>query len=739
MKAKNEGIWTSRLVRGALVVVALGLPAVAQAASRGRRGRRRPVTEDAKMEYKANDMLNRGIELLEMKQEERALKLLSSVPRMFPTSKARFKAHLVLGKHHMSKRRYQLAIKQFLRLGDSEAPEQRAEGLYQIGICYYNLNEFDKAFMSLRKVTNEFPWSVFANEAYYYIGQCHFKLRRWARALEALERVGTSVPADAKGEVLAEAGQRLFVKAFDKDLVVLAGLGQKPTVRLAAKSGDKEEVALEPLGRSGEHFIGSIQTLLGEPKPGDGRLQIIGGDSVAVHYVDANTQSGKRNEKRVSTIKMVSSASVGFTDGAYREYTRGVFGDSDAFIRVKDLDRDVTKRRDQLTVRTYTQFKVEKERDSERGGIDFGEEEEEFKVRDSVEVKLTETGPHTGIFVGTVLPKVVANTEEIIPGDPRLSAMKGDEIIVEYFDELHTGGQDPREVRTKAKLLIGQIQDVKVEHREVDSLDLKARKNLIEAKIYLRLGNIFKEVGLVKKAHQKAAEGLARVQEVIRMSMKASLDRSLVEQAFSVKWDLLLVQDKLGQAIAVCRTLTRLFPDSTLVDRALLKIGLARMQGEKPGQAISIFNAVIRLPKSDLKAEAQYSIGRVHEILANEAAKKSGRDPDLSRAMVAYKKCSEAYPDSPFAGDALEKIANYYIVVKDYKRALELMERVFTDYPDASFLDRMLLKWVIAAYRLGNYRLAKQKADQLLSEFPNSKLAPKAKKFQEIIAKKLGG
>ena len=694
--------------------------------------------EDAKTEYRAADMLKRGTELLEMKQEERALKLISSVPRMFPSAKARFKAYLVLGQHYVDKRNYELAIKQFRYLADSEDAEQQAEALYQEGICYYNLNDFDKAFMSLRRVTSEFPWSVYANEAFYYIGQCHFKLGRWSKAVDALEKVGTSVPANAQGETLAEAGQRLFVKTFDRDLVVLMTLGGKPKATLTTKSGDKEEVSLDTLGQSGEFYIGSIPTLPGEPKPGDNQLQIIGGDTVTVETIDANTESGKRNEKRVATIKMVSSASVGFTDGAYREYTKGIFGDGEAFIRVKDLDRDTSGKKDEVTVKVFTQYKQEKDAETDRSSLDFGRQEENV-VRDSVQVKLVETELHSGIFVGTVVPRVAVDKAEVNQGDAKLSAMKGDELVVEYLDEAHIAGTEPREVRATAKLLIGQIQDVKIEHREVDTLDLKARKNLIEAKIYLKLGSIFKEVGLQKQATERAAEGLDRVDDVIRTSAKASLDRSLVEEAFSVKWDLLLVQDRMGEAIGVCRTLTQLFPDSTLVDRALLKIGHARMESEHPSEAIGIFNAVIGLPKSDLKAEAQYNIGKVLEKVANEHAKQQGRDPDLSQALTAYKKCSESYPDSPFAGDALEQIANYYILAKDYKRAIELMERVFQDYPDASFLDRMLLKWVIAAYRLGSLPVAKAKAEQLLAEYPNSPLAPKARQFQEIIEKKMSG
>jgi len=720
-----------------LLALALGSALPVRAAATRRRRVRRPMSEDAKRDYKANDMLNSGVELLGLNQEERGLKLIGSVPRMFPTSPVRFKAYLVLGQHYMGKRNFELAIKQFQQLDESETDEQKAEGLYNTGICYYNLNSFDKAFMSLRKVTNEFPWSVYANESFYYIGLCHFKLGRWSKAVEALEMVGTSVPANEGNAVLAEAGQRLFVKVHDKDLVVLNATGEKLQVELTAKSGDKETITLAPLGRSGEYFIGSAETDPGLPKPGDNKRQIAGGEEVTVHYVDGNTESGKRDEKRLATIRLVSSATVGFTDGAYREYTRGVFGGNDTFLRVKDLDANTSNETDKVTVKVYTQYTVKREADVERMGVEVDEVAEETVVRDAVDVALVETGPQTGIFVGSLVPKVVGRADEVGQGDDVLCTMKGDEMVVAYYDHLHLGGAEGRDVKTTARVLIGQIQDVKIEHREVDSVDLKARKNLIEAKIFLKLGSIFKDVGLTKKAYEKADEGMDRVEEVVRTSLKASLDRDIVEEAFSVKWELLLVQDKLGEAIGVCRTLTQLFPDSTLVDRALLKIGLAKMEGENPAEALRVFSGILRLPKSDLKAEAQYNIGVVQERMAEKAAANSERKPDLSRAMVAYKQCAENYPDSPFAGDALDKIASYYIQTKDYARALEMMERVFQDYPDASFLDKMLLKWVVVAYRMGNYPVAKTKVDQLLAEYPNSTLAAKARKFQGIIDKKL--
>ena len=59
-----------------------------------------PATDDGRVEYKANDMINKGLELLEAKQVERGVKMIASVPQMFPKAKARFKAHLAICKHY---------------------------------------------------------------------------------------------------------------------------------------------------------------------------------------------------------------------------------------------------------------------------------------------------------------------------------------------------------------------------------------------------------------------------------------------------------------------------------------------------------------------------------------------------------------------------------------------------------------------------------------------------------------
>ena len=696
---------------------------------------------NAQMEFKAKQMLDRGVELLEQGQNDRGEEVLRSVPRMFPKAKARFGAQLALGEHLMEQGSYELAIKLLEAAKESEDDDEQARALYNLGICHYHGSNFDRAFLSLRQVTQEFPWSVYANEAYYYIGQCHFQLGRWAKAVEALELVGTSVPPASQGELKIEAGQRLFVKVRDQDLVVLHDRGEAVAVDVESGHGDRERVELEAMGDDGEHYIGSIESTLGPPAPGDGVLQTIGHDRVRVVYVDSKTRSGEINRKIVAQNQLVSTAAIGFTDGAFREYTQGVFGDSEAFLRVKDLDLDRSDGRDTVDVTVFTQYELRDDDRAPEERLDFVDQQREtqWETRDSVTVTLTESEPHSGVFVGSIVPRVVTSAAEVTTDDQELAAVKNDRIVLEYVDDAHMIGEGSRTVRDTARMLIGRIQDVKIEHRVVETVDLEARKNLIEAKIHLKLGEIFKEVGLADTASQKADIGLERVERVLRVSTQASLDRGLVEEAFNVKWDLLLVQDKLGEAIRVCKTLTELFPDSTLVDRALLDIGKAKMQAGAGGEAMNVFNAILRLPQSNLKPEALFLIARVQERAARERAERHDSEPDLSHAMRAYQRVADVHPDSEFAGRALEKIADYYIETRDYARAVQLMEGVFLDYPDAGFLDTMLMKWVQASYRMGDLATARAKCDQLIAEFPSSPWAGKAKEFRSIIVRKMGG
>ncbi len=720
--------------------------------------RARKATGDHK-ELEANRLLNQGIDLLEAKQEERGVKTLTQIAQQYPDTKAVIKAELVLSDYYIEKKQFDNAVKHLLKILKEEDEEIQADALYKIGICYYNQNQFTQAFSHLRQVVNKFPGNVFANEAYYYIGLCHFKLNRWNQAVDALERVGTSIPpedmANAAGrEVLAEAGQRLFVKIYDEDLIVLSieEDQKKLTVELSNENGDKETIEMDKLGKETVTFIGSIPTAPGEPKAGDGTLQIKGGDVVTVTYLDTHTSSGKTDQKIIAKVALVSTASIGFTNGSYEEYCSGILADQDIFMRVRDLDRDITPGKDKVQVTVKSIYKVEKPKDELSTGINFDDEEPEFKVRDTRTYTLTENDNRSGVFVGSVKPEFFDPDMQLesavvndAPDGP-LKVQRDDIVQIEYQDDVHILSKtEPASRLFKVPMLIGSKPNVSILTQHIDDLEIKAKKNLIESKLLLHLSQIFKEMGLVDYANRRAQEGIEKIDEVLKINAEAALEHSLLEDTFNTKWELLIVQDKIKEAIAVCTTLIKTFPDSVLVDRALIKIAQIKiMEGSERSVAegLNIYRGILQLPKSDLKAEAQYNIAVVMEEQAEKIAKeRQVTDPtyrtNYGPVMMEYKKCSDNYPDSPFAGKSLEKIADFYTKQKDFARVVEMMEQIFRDYPDADFLDSMLFTWASACFEMDQFQEALDKCEQLISEYPNSKFAPKAQGMREMIQRKI--
>ncbi len=683
-------------------------------------------------DYQARRLLRQGLALIEDRQEERGAKVLASLPSNFPKSPVRFQAWLALGKFYSTKGSFDLGIKNLIPVTEAEdsIPDEKAEAIYRIGICYYGMADYPRALSTLRRVTEEYPWSVFANEAYYYIGMCHFQLKRWRKAVEALKMVGTSVPPNKDEESLVESGQRFFVKVEDKDLRVVKTTGGTLSVAVTAGSGDKETLGMSVFDAEGEYYIGSLPMALGAPVATNGTLEVKGGDTITVDYLDMNTQDGSIKIIRTAKARTVSTGVTGFTDGAFREYVHGVFSEQPTFVRVKDFDADTTAGRDSVKVRIASRFKTP----AEEGDLP-GDDMESFQERDALDMTLQESGPHTGIFTGTLIVQARKEKVPVSLTDAVLTADEKDVVFVEYLDAVHIGGlKDPRKVTSKADFLTGEIPDVWVAQREVSTEDLRARKNITEAKFYLRLAGIFKEVGLIARSKEKADTGLEKVDDVIRRSARATPLQDLVEEAYQIKWELQIAKDDLTGAMATCRQLMSLFPGSTLADIALMQIARANLNTGRTREASSILRGILGLKVSkEIKAEAQYLLASTMEAGIDRKLGKEERLRALGQAIGAYKTCAEQYPDSPFAGEALGKVIDFHLEAKDYNRCLEMLQTVAQDYPDAPFQDDMLLKWGVVLVRVNRPDDAREKLAQVIRDYPTSAAAAKAQKVLELV------
>ncbi len=726
MKRRTVNAWKT------LAVAAVALASSSALAQTGA-----AAPQDRASEARATRMVKSALSLFESKEEDRAVGMLEAVARLHPNSQARFRAALELGRHFADRRVYDRAQAEFAKAGGAEDPEVRAEALLLLGRMHAAKGAASEAAMVLRRLAQDYPTSPFTNDGYFLLGQLHFEAGRWTRAAEAFEMVGTAVPEGVPkdGAVMVEAGQRVFMHVRDKDLDVLSTLGEKAYVEMSSGSGDSERAELVKFGRGDGEFIASVRTTSEASKKGDGVLTVHGSDTLKAVYVDANTEKGEVNRKVLAEASVASSASVSFLDGAQRQRVHGVFVGQPAFIQLRDFDLDVSDKTDKSRVIVKTLYRERPEAAPGETRRPPPAPDAPWLTRSETEVEVTETGPRTGVFTCRVVPQLMpegTNAPALPAGE--IYVNPDEKISVEYVDERHLAGDTPATRSAEAFVLVGGSTEPQSTVSHSSEATVQATKLLIEARLLCKWGDIFREVGLQENANSKADEGLERIAELFELASRNSLDRSVIEEAYEVKWSLFFVKGQMSSAIATCNALVKRYPDTLLADRAFMQVAnahIAEDTQQSRARALEVLGAVVRLPKSALKAEAQYRIGEVRETQAREAAAASGRKPDFSAAISAYRICAETYPSSSFAGESYKRIVDYDISLKSYSSAQETLERVFQDYPDAPWLDEMLLKWGVVKYRMGDREGAKAKFRQLLDEYPGGKSAKTASGFLE--------
>jgi TolA-binding protein len=709
--------------------------------------------------YAAFQLLRKGQELLDAGEDDRGVKVLETIVEQYPENPIRFRAYLALGKHALSRSQQMEAIGYLRNLNSLEQPgkemddetrEVFLEGLYLQGMAYFQTRQYAQAFPLLRRITNDYSNTVWANQSYYYIGMCHFAQGNWNKAIEALGLVGTFVKDTDDSLERAEAGRRFYVKIRDTDLPVLEKLGEEVKVTISSASGDSETVSLVPLPGDENSSLGSVATAFGKAVPGDDVLQVIGGDTITTSYVDGNTREGKKDVPRSRQVKVVGTAAVAFTRGDFESPAVAAFPGQPVFVTVTDADLDLSDAADQAQVRVIARFKEEEEDAdgaSTATGIDLEKllerEEDKWRTRDEIILPLTEfvaaaqgaaAGPvHSGVFRGQFSLDLFVDDRPVDKGDALLTVAVGDELVASFVDEQHIGGTSAR-TATATLTVASEIDNrPRAVQYEVADPVVSAKKSLVEAEAFLELGRIFKSMGLAKGANEKVAEGLTRVEPIIRKS--GAIPAGLTEQAFRTKWDLHITAGDYNAAIQTCELFNRLYPESPFVDQALLQIGRIKQEKDDTPAAIGVYRRILGLKTSQVKPEAQFRIAQ-----AIEGQKDSEGNPKkgaLELAVVEYKICAERYPDSPFAGESLGKLVDYHVEQKDYAAANDLLGQIFQDYPDSQFLDSMLLKWVIVAFRMGDVQKAHEKCTQLLFEYPASPFAERGRAILPKIEQKM--
>lgn len=704
----------------------------------------------------------------------KAVEIWQSVIERYPRSKVRFDAHMRLGNYFLERdRAYDQARVQYEAASDEENSNeaQRSEATLKMGICFYHLRNYGKCFQLMRGVIETFPTSPEVNQAYYYIGLGHFQLAHYSRAIVALERVGTTLSTSSSEGNKLEAGKRFFIKIEDADLAVLDP-AQSVAIRCVSSGGDSETIECFSVGRNVRLVLGSIGSRLGVPYPENGVLEIKGGDTVTVTYLDEHTADKTLNRPIVAKVSVVGDAVVAITDGAYEETLNGVVLGKTINLRISDPDLDTSDNADKLPAtievhRLKTDEEIEDEmialgsrpEDSETGETE-ADQIDRYKLVDHVDVTLLEAiltenqrgvaieedgqvaleepetpadkvdgsklPIHSGVFHGGVQ---LTKLEQPIAGDNQLQAMPGDQIRFVYTDKTNSSSQ-AQILSAKARCLEGNIGGVRITRANISDQELRVQTQLKTASAMTKIGNRYKEFGLKTKAREKYDSALAVCEEIMVDAKR--LGGRLLEETYVQFWHIYFEMDRLELAATMCQRLQREFPNSAFVDDALLQLGEVAKEQKDYRRAIGIYTRLVNMEDSLLRGEAQYGIAEAYERMA-DAGRDTARTALMERAFQEYKKVFDHFPDSGRVGESVAKMAEHYYEREDYQRALDTFENVLDNHPDAKFLDVILFNYGRCLYRMDRKAEARKRFDQLIGDFPESPLASDAKQISDTL------
>jgi len=334
---------------------------------------------------------------------------------------------------------------------------------------------------------------------------------------------------------------------------------------------------------------------------------------------------------------------------------------------------------------------------------------------------------HTGLFRG-VIP--VEAESEVVSGDTKLQAQPGDLIRVSYQDVLNISA-GPRDLFTAAKCVEGNLGGVRVTRTEIGDAELALKTKLKTASALTQIGTQYRDFGLDDKAQRKYQEALGVCEEIATEARK--IGGGLLEETYVQLWRIYFAMDRLNLAAAMSLRLQREFPESIYLDEAILQQARVAQKSGDHARAIALYTNLTRLTKSQLRGEGQYGIGECYEGMAKAA--RGNAEQMYERAFQAYKMVFDQHPESGRVGDAVAKMASFYYQKKDYGRAVDVFEKVLSDHPDANFLDVILFNYGRCLFRLDRRAEARKRFDQLIDEFPESQLAPEAKRISQALAK----
>ncbi len=326
----------------------------------------------------------------------------TSVVNRFPKTNAAIESKFGMGETFMAQKIFDRAEQIFDTLAETRIPKIVLRADFLKGVLAGRRGDRDAARKIFRDVLSRMPDIDLADRTLYELAEIYGIEQRFLDQLDLLRTVGRLGRSSKRWHV---PGRALSVVVQDTDLGISRGHTQIPIVLRTNPGGDEETAFLTSGGAGKGLFMTEVPTILGATKKGDKVLQVTGADLITVDYPEdfkkefrfellANNQIrlGSNADFHMASARILPDDESDFTEELREE------------LNEQELDRRKSAGRpaNQVKPGNLIYFRT---RDLDRN---LGDNADPVPVRlvassgDQVEVQLTETAAHSGIFEGQI-------------------------------------------------------------------------------------------------------------------------------------------------------------------------------------------------------------------------------------------------------------------------------------------------------------------------------------------------
>jgi len=334
----------------------------------------------------------------------------NTVINRYAGSSQAVEAEFGIGETFLAQKVYDQAETVFEKLSRSVDASIIVRAEFLRGVLAFRRGERDEAREIFQGVLERVPNVELANQTLFNLAEVYGAEERYIDQLNLLRTVGRLGRASKRRHV---PGTPLSIVVHDSDLGISRGHNRIPVRVTTIPGGDSETLYLVSSGAGKGLFRADLETQLGSASPNDQMLQVTGNDIIKCDYPDEFKAEFKNVPLSDVEISIAADAKFDVASSLIVDETQEtisqelerqaaeVSGDrrvsevrpanqikpgNPIYLRVKDGDRDRSHEPDEVIVKLVA---------------DSG---------DQIQVVLQETGPHTGIFVGT------ANTGDLPAG-----------------------------------------------------------------------------------------------------------------------------------------------------------------------------------------------------------------------------------------------------------------------------------------------------------------------------------